>query len=55
MVDEDGKVAEITSSEGPMLLRAAAETAARGWRFPPTAVNGKAVRLSGYIEFNFTR
>ena len=55
VVDEDGKVAEITSSEGPMLLRAAAETAARGWRFPPTAVNGKAVRLSGYIEFNFTR
>jgi TonB family protein len=55
VVDETGKVAEITSSEGPTLLRGAAEVAARGWRFPPTAVNGKPVRLSGYIEFTFTR
>ena len=55
VVDETGKVAEITSSEGPTLLRSAAEAAARNWRFLPTAVNGKPVRLSGYIEFTFTR
>ena len=55
MIDETGKVDEVTATEGPTLLRGAAEQAARGWRFPPTALNGKPVRLSGYIEFNFTR
>jgi TonB family protein len=54
IVDETGKVAQITASEGPMLLRGNAEEAARRWRFPPTAVNGKAVKLSGFIEFSFT-
>lgn len=55
VIDEDGKVLEVTSSEGPVLLRPAAEQAARTWRFPPTVLNSKPVRLSGYIEFNFTR
>jgi TonB family protein len=55
IVDETGKVAQITASEGPMLLRGNAEEAARRWRFPPTAVNGKAVKLSGFIEFSFMR
>lgn len=53
-IDETGKVAQISSSEGPILLRQSAELAARGWRFPPTLVDGKAIRLAGYIEFNFT-
>lgn len=55
VIDEDGKVVEVRSSEGPVLLRPAAEQAARTWRFPPTVLNSKPVRLSGYIEFNFTR
>lgn len=55
VIDEDGKVVEVRSSEGPVLLRPAAEQAALTWRFPPTVVNNKPVRLSGYIEFNFTR
>jgi TonB family protein len=54
IVDETGKVTEVTNTDGPTLLQSAAEQAARNWRFPPTAVNGKPVRLSGYIEFNFT-
>lgn len=54
-VDESGKVAQVTSIEGPMVLRQAAEVAAKGWRFLPTAVGGKAVKLAGFIEFTFTK
>jgi periplasmic protein TonB len=53
-IDEGGKVMNINSSEGPLLLRQSAEAAARAWRFSPTVVDGKTVRLTGYIEFNFT-
>ncbi len=52
-IDEGGKVTEVLSSEGPATLRASAEEAARKWRFQPTAVNGRAVQLFGYIEFEF--
>jgi len=52
-VDENGKVLEVSRSDGHELLRKAAEEAARQWRFQPTTVGGKPVRLSGYIEFNF--
>lgn len=52
IVDESGKV-WITNSEGPMLLRKAAEEAARGWTFPPSVMNSKPVRLAGYIDFDF--
>lgn len=54
-VDESGKVADVTQVEGPLMLRKAAEEAAKGWRFPPTTLNGKLVRLAGFIEFSFTR
>lgn len=53
-VDEGGKVIDVLRSEGPVLLRRAAEDASRQWKFPPTAVNDKPVRLTGYIEFNFS-
>lgn len=53
-VDERGNVSEIARSEGPTLLRGAAEDAARRWKFSPTQVAGKPVRLTGFIEFNFT-
>ena len=53
-VDERGNVNEIAKSEGPTLLRGAAEDAARRWKFSPTLLAGKPVRLTGYIEFNFT-
>lgn len=52
--DEDGRVATISRSEGPLVLRKAAEDAARLWRFQPTVVAGKRLRLTGYVEFNFT-
>ncbi len=52
IIDENGKV-WITNSEGPMLLRRAAEEAARSWLFPPSTFGGKPVRLAGYIDFDF--
>ena len=52
IIDENGKV-WVTNSEGPTLLRKAAEDAARGWSFPPTLVGGKPARLAGYLDFDF--
>ena len=52
IVDENGKI-WVTNSEGPTLLRHAAEEAAKGWTFPPSFVNNKPVRLAGYIDFDF--
>ncbi|HSE18546.1 MAG TPA: TonB family protein [Pyrinomonadaceae bacterium] len=52
IVDENGKI-WVTNSEGPVMLRRAAEEAARAWTFPPSLVNNKPVRLAGYIDFDF--
>jgi hypothetical protein len=52
IIDENGKV-WITSSDGPTLLKAAAEEAARGWVFPPSTFAGKPARLAGYLDFDF--
>ena len=52
IVDENGKV-WVTNSEGPTLLRQAAEEAAKAWTFPPSTMSGKPVRLAGYLDFEF--
>ena len=52
IVDENGKI-WITNSEGPTMLRAAAEAAAKNWTFPPSTFNGKPVRIVGYLDFEF--
>ncbi|HEX5966496.1 MAG TPA: energy transducer TonB [Pyrinomonadaceae bacterium] len=52
IIDENGKV-WITSSEGPTLLRQAAEEAARNWVFPASTFAGKPARLAGYLDFDF--
>ena len=52
IVDENGKV-WVTNSEGPTLLRQAAEDAAKAWTFPPSMVNSKPVRFAGYLDFEF--
>jgi TonB family protein len=54
MVDERGTVAAVERTDGPELLRRAAEDAARRWKFRPTIINGQPVRVSGFINFNFT-
>jgi hypothetical protein len=52
IVDENGKI-WITNSEGPTLLRAAAEDAAKSWVFPPSIFNNRPARIAGYIDFEF--
>ena len=52
IIDENGKI-WVTNSEGPTLLKAAAEEAAKGWTFPPSLVNNKPVRIAGYLDFEF--
>jgi TonB family protein len=54
MLDEKGAVSKVARTDGPELLRGAAADAARRWRFRPTVVNGQPVRVSGFINFNFT-
>jgi TonB family protein len=53
LVDEAGRVISVSRSEGPMLLRAAAEEAAKQWAFEVRSIDGHPTRLSGYIDFNF--
>ena len=52
IVDETGKI-WVTNSEGPTLLRAAAEDAAKSWVFPPSTFNNRPARIAGYIDFEF--
>jgi TonB family protein len=54
VVDQTGKVIQVSKTEGPVLLRQVAEDAARGWYFEGIAGPGQAVRFTGYIDFNFT-
>jgi TonB family protein len=54
IVDEAGRVIAVLRSEGPMLLRAAAEEAAMQWAFEAGSNGGQPTRLSGYIDFTFT-
>ncbi len=54
VIVEGGKVIAVSRSEGPMLLRQAAEEAARQWSFQKVSIEGQPMRLSGYIDFNFT-
>jgi TonB family protein len=54
ILDENGEVIEVPKSDGPALLRVAAENAAKQWVFTPALSAGRPVRVSGYIDFNFT-
>lgn len=53
LVDEKGGVAAVQRSDGPELLRRAAEDAARRWKFRQTVINGQPVRVTGFVSFNF--
>ena len=53
-LDESGAIAKVLEIGGPAQLHAAALEAARAWRFAPTIVNGKPVRVIGYLTFKFT-
>jgi TonB family protein len=53
ITDREGRVITVSRSEGPLILKEAAESAARQWRFQPAVVADKRFGLSGFIEFNF--
>ncbi len=54
VIDEKGSVVSAQSSTGPAILRQAAIDAARRWKFRPTITDGQAVRIAGFLNFNFT-
>lgn len=54
-IDENGKVISARAVSGHVLLRDAAERAARSARFTPTYLSERAVKVNGLIVYNFTR
>ncbi|MDQ3667249.1 MAG: TonB family protein [Acidobacteriota bacterium] len=50
----DGTVIDVSHSEGPLVLKQAAEFAASQWRFQPAIVADKRFGLTGFLDFNFT-
>jgi periplasmic protein TonB len=53
VVDESGKVISATVISGHPLLLATAIKASYQWTFKPTMLDGKPVKVSGFITFNF--
>ena len=53
LIDEDGKVVSAAAVSGDPLLQEAAVTAAKGAIFNPTLLEGKPVKVSGVITYNF--
>jgi TonB family protein len=51
--DEEGNVTSAKAITGHPLLRAAAEAAAKQSRFAPMLVNGKSMKMTGTITYNF--
>lgn len=54
-IDEAGRVISATAVSGNVLLRPAAEQAARNARFTPTLLSNVPVKVTGVIVYNFTR
>ena len=53
IIDEDGNIMAASAVSGHPLLRAAAEAAAREAKFSPTLLDGKPVKVSGVLTYNF--
>jgi protein TonB len=54
LVDEKGNVVSARAVSGHPSLQAVSVAAARGAKFSPTKVNGKSVKVSGVIRYDFT-
>lgn len=52
-VDESGSVDSARAFVGPLMLRQAAEDAAREALFAPTRLSGRPVRVTGTLTYNF--
>jgi protein TonB len=53
IVDEDGNVMAAEAINGHPLLQQAAVEAARQWKFRPTLLNGRPIKVSGVLKFTF--
>lgn len=53
LIDKNGRVIDARAVSGPALLRPAAVSAARGWTFHPTLLDGQPVNVTGAITFRF--
>lgn len=53
MIDENGGVAEVQKTSGPMMLQAAAKDAIRKWKFKPFVRDGQPVKATGFVNFSF--
>lgn len=53
-VDENGEVAKVEKTSGPMMLQNAAKDAILKWKFKPFTRDGQPVRATGFVSFNFS-
>lgn len=53
-LDEEGKVVSAKATDGPRLLRANSEEAARRSKFKPARIGEQPVKATGFINYNFT-
>ena len=53
IVNEKGDVEAVMRADGPQQLQQAAIDAARRWKFNATEIDGRPVRVSGFLSFNF--
>lgn len=53
VVNEKGEVESVMRAEGPQQLQQAAIEAARRWKFNTTEIDGRPVRVTGYLSFSF--
>lgn len=53
IIDEEGNVVEAKGEGGHPLLQEAAEKAALEAKFTPTLIDGKKIKVSGIINYNF--
>lgn len=54
MIDENGLVAQVQNTSGPVMLQRAAMDAARKWKFKPFIRGGQATKATGFVNFNFS-
>lgn len=52
-IDEEGNVSSAKAFSGHPLLRTAAETAAKQWKFKPAKLGETPVKVEGVLTFNF--
>lgn len=54
MVNENGEVAKVEKTTGPMMLQNAAKDAILKWKFRPFVRDGQPVKATGFVSFNFS-